>query len=97
MRALRGDGKCDARRLGQQVANPVDDNFVGVAHPLAQMHELEPGFHSECLQEAPGVADVFINAPGVGSVPPSRVSQFVDCAEELGLIGGVDAVFHHHI
>src|SRR5208337_1372191 len=69
--ALRGDGKGDAGRCGQKMANPVDERFVGVAHPLAQMHELEPGFDGERLQEAPGIGNVLINAPCVGSVAPS--------------------------
>ena len=52
-------------------------------------------FDRECLDETPGVADVFINAPGIRPVAPSRVSQFVDCAEEFRAVGRVDAVFHH--
>ncbi len=52
------------------MANPVDEHFVGVAHPLAQMHELEPGFDGECFQEAPGIGDVLIDAPGVRPVAP---------------------------
>ncbi len=44
------------------MANPLDEQFVGVAHPLAQMHELQPGFDGECLQDAPRVAEVFVNA-----------------------------------
>src|SRR5208282_2258330 len=75
--ALRGDGKGDAGRCGQKMANPVDERFVGVAHPLAQMHELEPGFNGERLQEASIVGDVLVNAPGIGPVAPPRVAEFV--------------------
>src|SRR5271165_5917992 len=50
------------------MANPIDEQFVGVAHPLAQMHKLKPGVDGEGLEESPGVADVFVNAPGIGSV-----------------------------
>jgi hypothetical protein len=72
------------------MANPIDEHFVGVAHTLAQMHELEPRFNGECLQESPGVGDVFISAPGIGTVAPSRMSQFVECSEQGVEMSGAD-------
>jgi hypothetical protein len=80
VRTLGGDAKGDAGRFGQKMANPIDEHFVGVAHPLAQMHELEPRFDGACFQESPG-GDVFVNAASIGTVAPSRMSQFVDCPE----------------
>jgi hypothetical protein len=53
VRALRGDGKRDARRVGKQIMNPIQENFVGVGHPLALMRKLEPGLDRECLDKPP--------------------------------------------
>ena len=95
VRALRGNAKRDSRRFRKQMANPIEENFVGVGHPLALMHKLEPGLDRECLEEPPDIRDVFVNAPGISSVAPPRMSQFIDRAQELSAVRGVDAVFHH--
>ena len=78
--ALRGNTKRDARRFRKQMANPIEEHFVGVGHPLALMHKLEPGLDRECLEEPPDIGDVFVNAPGISPVTPSRMSQFIDRA-----------------
>jgi hypothetical protein len=77
------------------MANLVHEHLVGVGHPLPLMHKLEPGVDRECLYEAPNIGDVFVNTPRIGPVAPSRVTQFVDCAQELRTVRGLDAVFHH--
>src|SRR5271157_3345071 len=59
------------------------------------MHKLEPGVDRECLYEAPDIGNVFVNAPRIGPVTPSRVTQFVDRAQELRAVRGLDAVFYH--
>ena len=95
VRALRGNTKRDARSFRKHMANPIQEDFVGVGHPLALMHQLEPGFDRECLEEPPDIADVFVNPPGIGPVAPSRMSKFIDRAQELRAVLGVDAIFHH--
>jgi hypothetical protein len=77
-------------------ANSVLEHLVGVGHSLALMHQLKPGVDRECLYEAPDIGDVFVNTPSIGPVAPSRVTQFVDRAQELCAVRGLDAVFHHH-
>ena len=67
--ALRGNTKRDARRLCEQMANPVFERLVGVGHPFALMHELEPGFDRECLYESPDISHVFVHAPCVRPRP----------------------------
>ena len=93
--ALRRNTKRDARRFRKQMADPIQEDFVGVGHPLALMHKLEPGVDRECLEEPPDIADVFVNAPGIGSVAPSRVPQFIDRSQELRAVRCVDSVFHN--
>ena len=77
------------------MANPVREHLVGIGHPLPLMHKLEPEVYRECLNEVPDIGNVFVNAPRIGPVTPSRVTQFVDRAQELCAVRGLDAVFHH--
>ena len=58
MRALQGDTKRDARRFREQMANPIHEDLVGVGHPFPLMHELEPGFDDERLDEPSDIGDV---------------------------------------
>jgi hypothetical protein len=95
VRALWGHAERDAWRLREHIANLVHEHLVGVGHPLPLMHKLEPGVDRECLYEAPNIGDVFVNTPRIGPVAPSRVTQFVDCAQELRTVRGLDAVLHH--
>ena len=46
VRTLRGHTEGDARRLREQMANPVLERLVGVCHPFTLMHQLEPGLRS---------------------------------------------------
>jgi hypothetical protein len=87
---LRQDTRRDARRFRKQMANPIQEKFVGVGHPFALMHQLEPRFNRECLEEPPDIGDVFVKARSIGAVAPSRVSQFIDGAMELRAVCGVD-------
>jgi hypothetical protein len=56
------------------MANPVREHLVGVGHPLPLVHQFEPGIDRECLYEAPDIGDVFVNAPRIGPIAPSRVT-----------------------
>ena len=80
VRALRGNAERDSRCVCKQMANPIEENFVGVGHPLALMHKLEPRFDRKRLEEPPDIGDVFLKAPGISPVAPSRMSQFIQRA-----------------
>ena len=44
----------------KQMANPIYEDLVGVGHPFPLMHELEPGFDDERLDEPSDIGDVFV-------------------------------------
>ena len=84
--AFGGDEKLNVRRFRQKLADLVLNHPVGVGDPLAQMHELQPGFDQIGFLEPSNFGRVLENAPGEGAVAPAFVAQFVDGPQELGAV-----------
>ena len=55
MGALAGEQMRDLRRIGEQPKNLFFEHPIGIGHPLVLVHQLEPGFDQECLEETPSV------------------------------------------
>ncbi len=86
----------DARRTGQQAPDLLFEHAVGVGDPLMRVHELEPGFDQERLDEAADFGGVLEHAPGIGAVALALIAELVERGEEFDVVLGIDAILHGH-
>ena len=47
------------------------------------------------LDKPPDIDDIFVNAPGIGAIAPSCMSEFVDSGKKLRAVRGIDAILNH--
>src|ERR1700722_7705365 len=84
--------KFDARGGDQHLPDCVLEHPIGVGDPLAQMHELEPGFDQIGFFVAAEVARVLKDSPCKGAVAAPLESELVQSSHECGAVFEIDRV-----
>src|ERR1700761_8933094 len=90
--ALSRNEKFNARRRDQHLPDSVLEHPIGVGHPLAQMHELEPRFDEVGFLIAAFVAGVLEDSPCERAVASTLETKLVQSAHERRAVFGVDPV-----
>ncbi len=72
--------------------NPIQENFVGVGHPLALVHKLEPGLDRESLDKPPDD-----NSPLSEKSSRDEIDPAIECAGNTFNLTEIPACHAHRV